>query len=266
MDNRTIADEFFRASYSFGIWAEGTIAQGVLYRAMIANNLSALGVDAAQLDSDFATASGAIWWMPTTGEYGPAEGFGDYEYHESFATRLGLHYTYSREDAQSQPGEDDFENSQIRLSDGTRIFEPGAFGTDGRINKATYRMMAANAGFKYRGFSLEGEYFWRWVDDFETVGFIPVTELFDHGFQLQTSAMLVRDRVQLYGATSKVFGEYGDPWDLTVGLNWYPFARREMRVNVQGIYLRNSPVGGTSYPYLVGGNGWLFNTDFIITF
>jgi hypothetical protein len=39
-----------------------------------------------------------------------------------------------------------------------------------------------------------------------------------------------------------------------------------MHINMQGIYLRRSPVGGSSYPYIVGGNGWLFNTDFIITF
>ena len=266
MDNRTIADEFFRASYSFGIWAEGNITDKLLYRGMIANNLSALGVDAGQLDSDFSTLSGTIWWMPTTGEYGPGEGFGDFEYHKDFATRFGIHYTRSREDAQSQPGIDDFENSQIRLSDGTRIFEPGAFNTDGRIDRATYQMVAANAGFKYRGASLQGEFYWPWVGDFVTRGFIPVTSLYDTGFQLQGSVMLVPERWQLYATASKVFGEYGNPSDLSIGVNWFPFARKEMRINAQGIYLRRSPVGGTSYPYLVGGDGWLFNTDFIVTF
>ena len=59
-----------------------------------------------------------------------------------------------------------------------------------------------------------------------------------------------------------MLGQYGDPWDLTLGLNWFPFLRKEMRVNAEGIYLRNSPVGGISYPYVVGGNGWLFNTGF----
>ena len=266
MDNRTIADEFFRASYSSGIWAEGKIANGVLYRAMIANNLSALGVSAAELDNQFNTMSAGVWWMPTTGEYGPGEGIGDYEYHTKFATRFGVHYTRSREDSQAQPKVDDFENSQIRLSDGTLIFQPGAFGTDGQIRKATYQMTAVNAGFKYRGWSLEGEYYARWVDDFQTIGFIPVTNLFDQGFQIEGSTMLIRDVLQFYAAGSKVFGQYGDPWDATVGLNWYPFSRREMHINLEGIYLRRSPVGGSSYPYIVGGNGWLFNMDFIVTF
>lgn len=266
MDNRTIADEFFRASYTSGFWADGKITDGLLYRVMIANNLSALGVSASQLDNQFNTMSGSVWWMPTTGEYGPLEGVGDYEYHDRLATRLGIHYTRSREDSQEQPSVNAFENSQIRLSDGTRIFEPGAFGTDGQIRKATYQMFDANAGFKYRGWSLEGEYYARWVGDFQTVGSIPVTHLFDHGFQVQASTMLVRDRLQFYLTGSKVFGQYGDPWDGTIGLNWYPFARRAIHINTQGTYLWRSPVGGASYPYIVGGTGWFFNTDFIITF
>jgi hypothetical protein len=265
MDNRTLSDEFFRASYTFGFWADGTW-RNFGYRMMLANNLSALGVDAGQLDNDFGTFSSALWWMPTTGEFGPNLGFGDYEYHEKFATMFGVHYTRSREDSQSQPNADDFENSQIRLSDGTQIFQVGAFGTDGQIRKATYQMLDVDAGFKYRGWSLEGEYYFRWVGDFQTVGFIPVTSLYDHGFQLQASTMLFRDSLQLYASGSKLFGQYGQPWDLTLGANWYPFLRREMHINFEGIYMRRSPVGGLSYPYQVGANGWIFNTDIIVTF
>ena len=265
MDNRTMADEFFRGSYTFGYWADGNW-RDFGYRIMIANNLSALGVDAGQLDSDFGTVSGALWWMPTTGEFGPNLGFGDYEYHEKFATLFGVHFTHSREDSQAQPSADAFENSQIRLSDGTQIFQPNAFNTDGQIRKATYQMLDLNAGFKYRGWSLEGEYYFRWVGDFQTIGFIPVTSLFDHGFQLQTSAMLMRDVLQVYLSGSKVFGQYGDPWDLTFGFNLYPFLRREMHINLQGIYMSRSPVGGLSYPYQVGANGWILNTDIIVTF
>jgi hypothetical protein len=63
-----------------------------------------------------------------------------------------------------------------------------------------------------------------------------------------------------------VFGQYGDSWDVSIGLNWYRFARRSMWVNAQGICLRNSPVSSLSLPYVVGGNGWLFNTDYVVTF
>ena len=113
------------------------------------------------------TVSGMLYWMPTTGEFGPGQGFGDYEYHEDLATLLGVHFTYSREDAQEQPGVNSFENSQIRLSDGTLLFAPNAFNTGGMINKATYSMLDLDAGMKWRGWSsLCIVLFW-WLDDFE---------------------------------------------------------------------------------------------------
>jgi hypothetical protein len=266
VDNRTIADEYFRGSYTSGIWAWGRLTDELKYRVMVGNNLSQLGVDAGQLDANFNTVSGALWWMPTTGEYGPGEGFGDYEYHDELATLFSLHFTRSREDSQAQPGVNDFENSQIRLSDGTRIFEPGAFATTGQIKKATYQMAATSAGLKYRGWSLEGEYYWRWVDDFRTVGTIPVDDLYDHGFQLQGSTMIVPGSMQAYVSGSKIFGEYGDPWDTALGLNWFPLNRKELRVNLQGLYLDRSPVGYSSVPFIVGGDGWVFTTDVNLSF
>ncbi len=266
VDHRTIGDEFFRGSYTTGVWAWGNLTDELRYRVMVGNNLSQLGIDAGQLDGDMNTFSGALWWMPTTGEYGPGEGFGDFEHHEDLATLFSLHFTRSREDSQSQPGVNDFENSQIRLSDGTRIFQPGAFATDGQIRKATYQMAAASAGFKYRGWSLDGEYYWRQVDDFTVVGEIPVDDLFDHGFQLQGSTMLVPGTLQAYVSGSKIFGEYGDPWDTAIGLNWFPMKRRELRVNLQGLYLDRSPVGYSSVPFIVGGDGWVFTTDLMLSF
>ncbi|MDQ1243648.1 MAG: hypothetical protein QG550_2901, partial [Pseudomonadota bacterium] len=266
VDHRTIGDEYFRGSYTTGVWAWGNLTDELRYRVMVGNNLSQLGIDAGQLDGDMSTISGALWWMPTTGEFGPGEGFGDFEYHDDLATLFSLHFTRSREDSQSQPGVNDFENSQIRLSDGTRIFQPGAFATEGQIKKATYQMAATSAGFKYRGWSLDGEYYWRRVDDFRVVGEIPVDELFDHGFQLQGSTMLVPGALQAYVSGSKIFGEYGEPWDTAIGLNWFPMKRRELRVNLQGLYLDRSPVGYASVPFIVGGDGWVFTTDLMLSF
>ena len=220
-----MADEFFRGSYSTGYMAGGKITDTLAYNVALTNNLSQLGVSASQMDSCLCTGSGFLWWMPTTGEFGPAAGFGDYEYHEKLATLLGVHYTYSREDAQEQPGVNAFENSQIRLSDGTLLFSPNAFNTGGMINRATYQMLDIDTGLKWRGWSLEGEYYVRWLDDFEVTGFIPVNSLFDHGFQLQASTMLKPDYLQAYVSGSQVFGEYGDPWDVGVGLTYFPFGR-----------------------------------------
>jgi hypothetical protein len=177
-----------------------------------------------------------------------------------------MHYTYSREDAQGQPDTDGFENTQLRLSDGTLIFSEDPFLTGGNIRKADYQMTAVNSGFKFRGWSLEAEAYYRILDRFQTTGPIPIDELTDYGFQVQGSTMLFPKKLQGYLEYSKIYGDYGNPWDFTVGLNWFPFERKEFRLNVQGLYLEDSPVGYSSVPFTVGGNGWVFSADAIVAF
>jgi hypothetical protein len=265
VDNRLIADEFFRPSYTSGVWAFGEILPGVEYFAMLGNNLSTLGVDAGQLDNTLDTFSATVSWEPTD-DYGRA--FGDFDWHETLSTRLALHFTHSTETAQGQPDTDTFDNTQIRLSDGNVIFAPDLFGPDVQIQEARYQMASFDAGVKFRGLSLEGEYFYRLVNDFHgplvhTLGF---DELRDHGFQIQASAMLLPRRLQLYVGGSKIFGEYGDPWDTRIGLNWFPFGNQSFRWNNEIGYYRHSPVGGLAYPYQVGGNGVLFQSNFELAF
>ena len=57
VDDRLIADEFFRGSYTTGFWLKGELATKFKYMAMIANNLSTLGVSASQMDNTFDTQS-----------------------------------------------------------------------------------------------------------------------------------------------------------------------------------------------------------------
>ena len=76
--------------YTTGAWLKGEIEQNVKYHVMLANNLSTLGVSAAQLDNQFNTQSYALQWLPTTGEFGLWGTFGDYDYHQKAATRVGF--------------------------------------------------------------------------------------------------------------------------------------------------------------------------------
>jgi len=266
VDNRLIADEFFRPSYTTGIWARGKVVEGLTYAIMLGNNLSQLGVDAGQLDNGLNTVSTAVVWMPTTGEFGPRGDFGDFEHHDTLATRLGAHYTYSQENYQGQPDNDDFENVQIRLSNGGIIFTPGLFGTDIWVQDAVYQMSSLDFGLKYHGFALEGEHYWRWVDNFRGPNTAGLESLFDHGFQLQASAMVIPAVLQGYVSGSKVYGEYGDPSDFRIGANWYPWKNHVVRWNAEYLHLNRSPVGGLSLPYAVGGNGPVFYTSFEVNF
>jgi hypothetical protein len=259
IDHRGLADEFFRGSYSQGFQATGKLPHRFFYNVSVTDNLSILGVSASQLAPGLNTYSGALYWMPTTGEFGPGFGFGDYEDHKDVATLFGVHFTKSREDAQEQPATNSIENSQIRLSDGTVIFSPNAFNTGGRINEATYQMLDLDSGVKYRGWSLDGEYYVRWVNDFKVVGPIPVTHLYDTGFQALASGMVIPRVLQAYAMGSEVFGQYGHPWDATVGLTYYPFEHKQVRLNIEGIYMYRSAIGYTAVPYTVGGTGWVWS-------
>lgn len=262
VDSRTMADEFFRGSYTTGVWARGTLAEGLDYKVMLGNNLSQLGVDSGQLDDTLDTVTASLAWLPTTGEYGPWGGMGDLEFHERVATRVGFHYTHSTEERQSQPATEDPENTQVRLSDGTIIFDVDALAPGTQVTDVRYQMVAADVGLKYRGFSFEAEYFFRWLADLQGRGPFPIDDVFDHGFQIQTSYMLART-LQVYVSPSKIFGEHGDPWDVSVGTNWYPVTRpgfeRQFRINAEAIYLKDCPTGNSSVPFIVGANGVVFS-------
>ena len=156
VDDRLIADEYFRGSYTSGVWLKGEVNAKVKYMAMFANNLSTLGVSAAQLDNRFDTQSFSVQWLPSTGEFGLWGTFGDYDNHEKVATRVGWHFTHSLEDKQSQPGTEGIENSQVRLSDGSVIFTPDLFAPGVTVNEVDYRMMSVDA--RRQGIVVEGEF------------------------------------------------------------------------------------------------------------
>lgn len=264
VDSRLMTDEFFRPSYTSGVWAWGKVAKNLDYIAMVGNNLSTLGVSAAQLDNGFNTVSTSLVWKPTTGEFGP--GFGDFETHGKVATRLGAHFTYSEESKQSQPNSEGFENTQIRLSDGSVIFTPNLFGPGITVNDATYKMTSFDGGIKYRGISLEGEYYLRWLNNFHGPGTQAIPERFDHGVQAQVSAMVVPKVLQIYAGGSTIIGQYGQPWDFRLGTNLHPFKNRVVRWNTEFLYLHKSAVGYTALPYPVGGSGPVLHTSWELAF
>ena len=263
VDNRLIADEFFRGSFTTGIWLEGEIISGLDYKVMLGNNLSQLGVDAGQLDNIMDTWCISLAWMPTTKEFGFNNAFGDFDMHQDPATRFALHFTTSTEDRQSQPGANDPDNVQVRLSDGSIVFTPSLFGDGIIINDINYNMFAFDAGIKYKGFALEGEYYLRTLNNIHGTGVenLSFSDLTDNGFQLQASSMVIDKTLQLYLSGSKIFGEYGNPWDGRFGVNWYMFENQAVRLNGEVIYLNNSPVGALSLPYTVGGKGPVFHLN-----
>jgi hypothetical protein len=266
VDGRMIADEFFRGSYTNGVWLKGDLFQKLKYNAMFATNLSILGVSASQIDNKMDTQSFALNWLPTTGEFGLFGTFGDYDYHEKVATRVGIHWSHSLEDKQSQPNTNGIENSQIRLTDGSIVFTPDLFGKGVAVNNVDYKMTSVDGGVKYKGLSLEGEYYWRSLTNFTGVNTGGIPDISDTGYQLQSSAMAIKNVLQVYLNGSQIFGDYGDPSEVRFGANWYFMKERGLRLNGEYIHVNHSPVGYTAYPMPVGANGNIFHINLELNF
>jgi len=266
VDDRLASDEFFRGSYTDGVWLKGELPHKLKYMAMFANNLSILGVSATQLDNKFDTQSYMLQWLPTTGEFGLYGTFGDYDDHQTVATRLAAHYTHSLEDKQSQPSTNAIENSQIRLTDGSVVFTPDLFGPGITVDTVDYRMVSLDGGIKYHGMSLEGEYYWRWLTDFTGTNTRGIADVTDTGYQLQFSAMVVPKTLQVYLSGSQIFGVYGDASELRAGANWYFQKSRGLRVNAEWLHENKCPVGYTAYPVPVGANGNVIHLNLEINF
>src|SRR6478752_9299386 len=94
--DRQMAEEALRPGFTGGFWLTGEPLPRFNYCLFLGNNLSQLGINNTQMTRDL-TKSASFWWMPTTGEFGPRGGFGDFEQHQKGATRFGVSYTYARE-------------------------------------------------------------------------------------------------------------------------------------------------------------------------
>ena len=253
-NDRVMADEFFRPFFGQGLYANGEIAPGLWYSASVGNSSSTLGTTASQLDRDF-TYGGSLWWMPTTQEFGPRGAYGDWEYHDQLATRFGISAVYSPEERytpiDSAPG-----NTSLKLADSVNLFETGALVPDVTVTNVDYRILALDAGFKYKGIFVQFEYYQRWLDSFQANGMLPMDEIEDHGFYLQAAFYPIPRTLEVYGATSQIFADgslgFEDSHEYVLGLNYYPFDTRNHRLNLQYIDVTRSPVS-SSFGYYVGG-------------
>lgn len=258
--DRTLADEYFRTGFSSGVWISGQTPRGANYKFMVANNISTLGVNAVEDTRDLAY-SGTVWWMPTTGEYGPQGAWNDFEYHDELATRFGISFARSpREDRTAQPDSQSPDSTQIRLGDSLLLFERDALGDGVTVQTANFELLSVDLGFKYKGFFLQTEAYYRTLNDFRltsnSTAPLPTQSIRDKGFYVQGGFFPVPRRLELYASTSRIYPDgnagFSDSRDVTVGANWYWSGIRNQRLNLQFIDVKDSPASST-FGYFTGG-------------
>lgn len=257
--DRTMATTFFRPGFSPGVWINGEPRPGLFYYGGVYNGLY-LGGPAEDRSTTDMGYTANIWWEPL-GAFGT--GYTDQEHHENPALRTGGSLSYQRihlEPALSG-GQINPENTVLRLSDGTQIFEPNALGPGATLGAASVLLLSHDESLKWRGFSLSAEYYARWIQGMRAErGTIPADHLniFDAGGFVQGSYALIPKRFDLFGRASLVAGPFGRGSEFGGGANWYVFANRNVRGNFEVKRVRRSPADNPLSGYVAGDFGTMF--------
>jgi hypothetical protein len=258
--DRTMADNFFRPAFTQGVWASGEPIKGLNYLVFVGNGLNTLNISANKIDTSLLV-SGSVWWEPF-GPYGPPGSKSRNMYDDYFATdkvriRLGTAFTRSREDRFSNLDQSSPENTSLHNSDGVLTFSTGAFAPGVTVDKATYRMWALDGGLKWKGFAVNGQYYFRWLNDFEADGPLPVSSTFDHGFELSGGTFVIPKKLMLFVRGSAVFGQFGNSHEYAGGFKWHFLPTERLWLNGELMRVQRAPYSGTFTPYTSGLDGWV---------
>ena len=158
---RDARNHVFRPDRSVGVWAIGEVAENLWYRAMAANGFNAADLRFDQLDQDLVY-SVSTWYEPL-GDFG--RGWSDVEGRDAPVVRIGNSFTFGTSNGDSR-GVPIQERNFLRLSDGSRPTD-GELAPGLTIDRFDRFLYAVDLGWKYRGWSMDGEYYFRWIDDLQ---------------------------------------------------------------------------------------------------
>ena len=266
--DRSMADNFFRPGFTQGVWATGTPVKGLNYLAFVGNGLNTLNISANKIDTNLLF-SGSTWWEPLGSYSEPGKSwqmYDDYFASKNPRIRIGTSFTRSREDRFSETDQSSPDNTSIYNSDGVLAFSTGAFAPGVTVDQATYKMWAIDGGLKKSGFSVNGQYYFRWLNDFEADGALPLASTFDHGFELSMGQFVVPKRLVLYARGSKVFGEFASPYEYAGGVKWYFLPTERLWLTGELMRVHRAPYSGAFTPYTAGMAGWVPMLQTVLAF
>jgi hypothetical protein len=151
-------------------------------------------------------------------------------------------------------------------SDGVLTFATGAFAPGVTLEEATYKMWAIDAGVKWQGMAVNGQYYFRWLDDFLADGPLPLSSTYDKGGEVSVSYFVAPEKFMLYGRTSALFGQFNDSSEVGGGFKWFFVPDHRVWLTGEVLRVNKSPFGGTIYPYNAGMSGWAPQMQLIFNF
>ena len=120
-------------------------------------------------------------------------------------------------------------------------------------------MLAVDAAFKCRGWSLHGELFQRWLTDLTplgtTVTSFPDGSVQDRGGYVEAGTFLVSKTLEPVVRYSTIHGKYKNSNEYAVGLNWYVDQTHNNKFTFDVTWLDGAPVANSGAGYRVGDDG-----------
>ncbi len=259
--DRSMATTFFRPDRTLGLWAEGQPWHDVFYRVMIGNGFNTSDLQPDEIDTHLAY-SGSMWF--NWGEYG--QGYSDLEGHEELAAQFGHSFTAANSDGRDASGAPLAEENFVRLSDGTRLTQRGALARGVTIDHFAIYLYSVDAAFKYRGFSCNGEYFFRWIQALRGDGPLTLSRMFDHGFYFDLGYFIIPRKLEINGRIAQIFGAFGDAQEYAGGVNWYFNGTHNCKFTFDVTRLNQNPANNTGVNYRAGDDGLLFRAQLQMAF
>jgi hypothetical protein len=259
--DRSMSTNYFRPGFTQGVWANGEALPGVNYIAMVGNSLNTLDIKSTSIDNKLAYSLSVWYDRNDFNKY-----WNDYEHHDRAALRIGSAFTYAREDRLSDLSAAGPENNATFISDGHFLFETGSLAPNVTIALANFFLWAIDGGIKVRGFAFNVEFYMRWLNNFAADGPLPISSMFDWGYDSSVGYFVLQKRLELFARSSLIHGPFATALEESVGFNWYPFNTRQVWIDAEAVGIRDCPYAGGYYMYSVGQTGFVVPVQFLVRF
>ena len=274
--DRSMANTFFRPSYSPGVEFKGTLFDGEFhYRGGAWNGIDGSRAGVNRSGTAMAWA-GIVAWEPL-GAYGPY--YSDMEVHRDPVIRIGCSGLHALTPT-SEPS-DQFSNPEdtlVRLTNGAPISTLNAVQQGYKVTRVRVQLATVDIGWKYKGTAFNFEYYFRSLNDMRAKALNQSLQpkppapaapfesryIFQQGGAGSLSFCLLPRRLDIYGRSGGVTSVDGSGQEYGGGFNFYPKNNRQSKFTFEALYYNRSPANNALYPYRAGYSGTAIQTQMLV--
>ena len=258
--DRSVAGVFFDIDRSVGVSLYGENDDSgipVNWEFALTNGIRTNGVRsnrAGDIDRNMGV-SGRVF-SDVVGKWG-SDYESDIAWHDELAIRLGAGFAFSREDIPDGPLE---AASQRVVESGATLVSivPAA------VDVYDVTLFALSADFRYQGWSLSTEYYFRTLTNFSGAS---VSDLFDHGFNVQSGYFIIPKQFEVFSRWSRIVGDSGTLGasdqsvdEVAGGVAWW-IKGRNLKLLFDVSHVNGTPLNDSAVGYRPGDDGFLYRTQ-----